>query len=176
MKIILIPLLLITLYAPCFCQNTKIVYTAYNGFEDEQLKIKLDSAIKILEQIVNNDAFEILVKHTKYLRKNRKSNSEIYSLIKTGQEEESIADSIINLKLMAYESEKNEIGHTDAGDTIHTNKGYILENPAHIYASHLLHEYCHVLGFTHAFLRMPFRFMSVPYRIGTIVEKINITI
>lgn len=171
MKNIIACIILITSYNSAFSQKIKINYETYSGFDDQMIKVKLDSAIIILEQIVNDSSFENSIKKTKYTRKKGMSNEDIYNLIKTGQEEETVPDNVINLKLMVYNNEKNEVGHTDGGDTIHTHKGYILKNLASLYAAHLLHEYCHVLGFRHAYLRMPFRYMTVPYRVGTIVAE-----
>lgn len=159
---------------PLHSQKTTVSYQTYNGFDDPIVKAKLDTAIAILQEVVNDPAFEKAFFDTRFIRRKRKSKLEIFNLIKRGQEDDgSLPDNVINLKLMVYNNEKNEVGHTDGGDTIHTHKGYILANPAVCYAAHLLHEYCHVLGFTHAFLRMPLRFMTVPYRAGRIVARMK---
>jgi hypothetical protein len=173
MKYISILILFLSIYNLSFSQQTKISYQSFGGLEDPKVKAKLDSAVNILEEVINSSAFANEIRHTKFLRKRHNSNDQILNLIKSGQEEETTADNVINLKLIVYDGLKNEVGHTDERGTIHTRKGYILENPASCYAAQLLHEYCHVLGFRHAFLRMPFRYISVPYRVGKILSKLK---
>lgn len=165
--------LLLLIWFKLSSAQTKVNIQLFNGFTDTAIKAKLDSAVDIVEMLVNSKLFEEKVLRSKYLRKKNKSNQEILNLFKSGKKESSVSDNvIINLKVDVYDNSKNEIGNTDNDNVIHTNKQYILENGASCYAAHLIHEYCHVLGFRHAKWRLPFRSKTVPYKIGDFATEI----
>lgn len=169
MKKTAILILQISISFNIWCQETTINVQTLGGFENQAIKSKLDEAIKILQELINNPEFKKEVLKNSYIRARSKSREEIFDLISGGQEAGTVRDNIINLKVDVYTTAKNEVGHTDDNNVIHTNAQYILDNSASCYASHLIHEYCHVLGFRHAFLRMPFRYKTVPYRMNKIV-------
>lgn len=74
-------------------------------------------------------------------------------------------------KIMLENTE--DIGYTYPGDkTIYTYRNRIRGFNAIGYASHLVHEWCHKLGFTHDFERSENRENSVPYAIGNMVGKL----
>lgn len=153
--------------------QTTIQVTENNGFEDPIIKQKLDDAVKILERVVNSDQFGKRVENSKYFRNNKMKGAAILQKIRTGHEENTMPDNIISLLVEVYNNKKNEIGHTTPDGIIHTNKEWILSNSATCYAAHLLHEYCHVLGFSHSWLRLPFRSKTVPYKIGNFVAQLE---
>lgn len=151
-----------------------------DGFNDNEKTIVLNNITK-LEKIVNSLEFEKKISNHKTfcrnkipaLSKKRKySNKEILKLIRAGKELNTDEDNIINLKLNLYDSDSKEIGYTDTDlQIIHTRRAYFVNNHVEYYLSHLLHEYCHVLGFRHAYNRALFRNNTVPYAIGNIAEE-----
>ena len=159
--------------------QTKIEVRFIDGFTDIEKEIVIKNISK-LEKFINSKDFENLVINAKPFKRNRiknysnskkYSNREVLELIRSGKEFNTKPDSIITLKLILYDSEKNEIGHTDGLQQIHTYRDYFKKNSNDKYLSHLLHEYCHVIGFRHSFLRLPYRNRTVPYAIGNIAEK-----
>jgi hypothetical protein len=177
MKKILIFFILISLN----CQSqTKIEIDFISGFNENEKKIVLDNISK-LEKLINSKEFEEKIVNSKTFyrnkipfisKKNKYTNTQILSILKSGKELNTIKDNIINLKLHLYDSKKNEIGHTDSNLQIHTHRGYFKNNPIEYYLSHILHEYCHTLGFKHSYWKLPFRSKTVPYKIGNITKEL----
>ncbi len=139
-----------------------------NNFDDQQFAGKLDSATVLLATLVNSKEFEEAFLKVKCLRKNGKNNKEIIALIRSGQEEGTQADNVINLKVAFDYTANEEASTTDKKNVIHINKRYVSDNGVEYLAAQLLHEYCHVLGFCHSKRKARFRPYTVPYRIGTL--------
>lgn len=170
-------LCLLLLSSSAALSQTRVQLVFVDGFSDEE-KEKVEMNIDKLEKVLNSSEFKKKVQEAKFVRrrikqyKRRFSSEEILQLILGGKELNSEYDSMITMKLKLYDSEKNEIGHTDKDLVINTFRGYLANNPIEDYLSHILHEYCHVMGFRHAFYRLPFRSKSVPYALGNIVLEL----
>jgi hypothetical protein len=176
MKVFLSFLIVMLSTSACFCQ-TRIQLDepldASNGFVTPELTAMAQQALIIFDTIINSNDFREQFLEKGFVRKQRYSTKEIYQLIHSGVEYETQPDNVINLKMQVYPEYNggSEVGKTVNG-IIMTYAGYIRENGVGCYAAHLIHEYCHVVGFSHAFLRMPLRNRTVPYRAGEIAEKI----
>lgn len=175
-------LIILSLFISCICQSqTKIKIDFMDGFNDSEKTIVFENISK-LEELINSPEFEKRVSNYKTfcrnkipaLSKKRKyKNIEVLELIRGGKELNSDNDNVINLKLNLYDSESKEIGYTDTDlQIINTRRAYFQGNHINYYLSHLLHEYCHILGFRHAYNRALFRNNTVPYAIGNITKEI----
>ncbi len=152
------------------------------GFSDEE-KEKANIAIEMIRELINSEIFKEKVLAVPSFTKNkikrktgnkRYTNQEIYDLILSGEDLKNPADGVINLKLNLYDSEKNEIGHTNMTTLeISTFRGYFLSKKIKNYAAHILHEYMHVIGFVHGrYDIFGKRHKTVPYRIGKLALDI----
>jgi hypothetical protein len=170
MKTLLLSVCLMVLVLSSYAQ-TRIRIDKSTGFDTPALQNKLNEAIGLFEKAINTNQFANLVLIKKLLRRNGLSHNGVLDKILNGEETGTIPDHIINLTLEVDKTPRNEIGHT-TGHTITTQASYILNNPAECYAAHLMHEYCHVLGFTHPNKRTLRRTKTVPYQVGYIVRDI----
>jgi hypothetical protein len=103
------------------------------------------------------------------------ANSQVYEKIMKGNAANGV-DTLINFKVHLRPGEGGStVGSTGGDDIIHTFEGDFNRMSDGRFAAHLVHEYCHTIGFSHSFsnrcdkLRDCF---SVPYAIGNIVEII----
>jgi hypothetical protein len=153
--------------------QTKVQAQFLDGFEDPLIKSKLDSAINMMECVVNSKTFKKKVGRASIpFLDNGKSSKQILQLIKLGQEENTTADSIINLNLSTYDTHKREQGYIDSLNTIHINRRFIYADKVSSLAEYLLYEYMRTLGFRQ--LKRPWfmRVQAVPGKMETIFRKV----
>jgi len=75
-----------------------------------------------------------------------------------------------DLRVTLYRSITSEIGHRSR-ETIFTKKRKYRNLSDRFIASHWIHEYLHVIGFTHDHERTRRRPYSIPYLIGTLASN-----
>ncbi|RZJ22054.1 MAG: hypothetical protein EON51_09155 [Acinetobacter sp.] len=99
-------------------------------------------------------------------------------MILTGQNDISrTQDYSIDLRLKLYDKYRggNEFGYTGMEDRItSTHRCYVLNNDVKCYASHLVHEYMHQIGFRDVKSWRGGKWTkinSVPYKVGRLVDK-----
>lgn len=147
---------------------------------DSKSKKKLDSAVVILETVINSSEFRNQLSKINFKTGNRGlTNKEIIQMILTGQNDiGEYQDYVMDLRLRLYDDfvGGDEFGHTGMSSRItSTHRCYILNNDVKCYVSHLAHEYMHQIGFrdekTRTGLFKWTKTKSVPYKIGRLVEK-----
>ncbi|KAA5538687.1 hypothetical protein [Adhaeribacter rhizoryzae] len=159
------------------------------NFSEKDIE-KLSSSIQVLQAVLGSSEFkEEVLKYTYngkngyYYRKNIKgdwidqpySNEEVYRIIMKGQEKlGNIHDNECDLYLeIDKDDHSTVIGYTYPGDkTIYTYRNWFRSFNAIGYASHLAHEWCHELGFSHSKKKTVRRKHSVPYAIGNMIGRI----
>lgn len=168
MKTIYISFCLAFAIIKCDAQIIKV--EKHDNYSEASLK-KLTLATHLLDSILSTNEFRKRVLDAKLIATKGKSNKEIYDYLMSGNTEyESANDKIINLYLEEYANYAggNEIGHT-IGKKTSTHRCFILQNDVACLAGHLIHEYLHVMGFTHRRLERPKK-KTVPYVIGNIIK------
>lgn len=143
-----------------------------NNYDSISLK-KLSQAVLLLDSILITDDFRIRVLNAKFVGTKGKSNQEIYDNLMSGNSKfDSSHDKTINLYLAVYAKYggRNELGFT-SGKKTSTHRCFIHKNNVGCLAGHLIHEYMHVMGFSHNRIssEKP-KSKTVPYVIGNIVK------
>ena len=163
----------------CYAQDHISVRVIEQTNFDAQLQSVLDEAVLIIDSVVNNDAFKTKVLSSHFLGTNGKSNQEIWNLFSRGVEIHSPEpNNAMDLKLSIYPGQNGDnIGTTMGGEKIVSSRAYILRNGSKCYASHIIHEYFHTLGFVHrhrVFTKKQRRekCLSVPYVVGDVARII----
>lgn len=126
--------------------KVKILKTT--GFSKSDLnKIKL--AEEILNIVINSDTYKNLFLAQSFTETNGKTNQEIYDQLISGDCLFTDADDTIDLKLvMYYRRWSKVVGYVNGSPlTIFINRKFF-STPISI-ASNLLHEYFHLMGFSH---------------------------
>jgi hypothetical protein len=164
------------------------------GFTTVQ-KQKLDKALPLLEEVLTSLQFKnAILNYTRpdgtlgfYFRKRRDgtfidayhTNQQVYDKLMAGKEQNgNVADNQCDLYLHVKQGigkDPDVVGYGYPGKKrIYTygdwlNKRTFTEVN---YAGHILHEWCHKLGFTHRRKRNTNRRYSVPYRIRRLFEAV----
>jgi hypothetical protein len=160
------------------------------NYNPSQLGI-LAGVFGIIERQINSPAFEQAVRRFKtngrptfsYKRDIFRSfpsytNDEVFEMIKNAREiPGNITDGQIDLYLVlepGSDGQNNGFGNQGEKE-IHTYEGYFNVAKPEQLANHIVHEWCHKLGFLHA----KFRWMdsnrdtsAVPYAIGNLIEEL----
>ena len=174
-------------YSQILTQNynlkaTKIIVTSKENFTSKTDSI-LQVALVLAEGVINSERFEKIILQAQFVNTKDCSNNEILKLIHSGYEIwKPVANDTIELQLGIYPDQNgNNIGSTWSSKKITTSEKYLLKNGAPCYAAHLIHEYCHTIGydnegFTHIHNtnggRRKEKCSSVPYVIGEIARKL----
>lgn len=151
---------------------------------------KLNAAKKVVELVINTQAFRDRVLNFQYQGKAQfvqnegLTNEQVFDLLMTGAEKYprvTPADGMMNFDLELYTpawyQSNNVLGYTNQGTkTIFINRNFY--NRAEIYeiAMNLTHEWCHKMGFGHdskATARRPY---TVPYGVGYIIRDLAQTL
>jgi hypothetical protein len=102
------------------------------------------------------------------------SNEQIYDRIQLGKEILSRQiDRMMNLELEAYYDNSDVVGRTFTNSrTIYVNRKFYDKYTSSQIARNLMHEWLHKVGFSHDANPTSRRPYSVPYAIGSIVERL----
>lgn len=159
-------------------ERTSINIISKEKFTPETNRI-LEEAIVLMDSVVNTATFRDKLLAARLEKTNGHSNAQILEMILQGREvKRPQADYVIDFTLETYSDDRGDnIGSTFNQERIVTSDKYISSRGARCYASHLLHEYCHTLGFSHPhsflfFGRKRKKCRSVPYVVGNIVREL----
>lgn len=173
---------------------TKIKIVKAENYQGESLE-RLKQAIQLLEKIINSDEFKKVVLEFKthieggtfhFIRKEKRglrvrtiklkrySNAEVLEKILSGNSQHK---NIIELKLkMEFGSDGDVVGYKKSGSsTIHTYEKFVISMSLVRFAAHLIHEYCHIIGFEHSSSSKYDKLRdcySVPYAIHKMLKKL----
>nr|WP_299486259.1 hypothetical protein [uncultured Allomuricauda sp.] len=164
--------------------NTKVNLNKLVNFNREKDIAKAKKVRELIEIIINSKEFHRKVvsadfqdrrfKHENGKIEEIRDNELILERLLKGKEQfssESSTDYEWDYQIVLYRSLTGEIGHRSK-DTIFTKKKKFRNMTYRNVASHWIHEYVHVIGFTHDFKRTERRPYSIPYLTGTIAGSI----
>lgn len=163
-------------------KKINIKKTSLINFNKKKDLNKAEIVRKLIEEVVNDEYFreEILkadFKDRRFIDENRNvidinNNETILKKIISGQEQYTgeVEDFEWDLRITLYRSWTREIGYRSR-ENIFTKKSKFRKLNARFIAAHWIHEYMHVIGFTHDHKRTFKRPYSIPYLIGTIASN-----
>lgn len=141
---------------------------------------KMLDAIERLKLIINSEEFKIAVLEHRY--KGQKtfvdnkglSNHEVYEVLMEGAETLSPeVDQEMDIDITLYYKNNSTVGYTYRNtERIWVNDKFFAQNSLGKIAANVIHEWTHKLGFEHDFKVTDRRNYSVPYGVGTIVQKL----
>lgn len=166
----------------------KVNIATVNGFTPEELK-RVQAAQLKLNKILNTDKFkEGVLRFTTdglfrfYYRKSflgkwidkPYTNHEVYEILTQHSIDDTAAIKQIDLHLeMLPGGDVEQLGYTNVEtQKIYTYRNWFNNLSLAGYTSHLAHEWCHQLGFSHANKPAETTAHSVPFGIGKITENI----
>ena len=142
---------------------------------------KLRAAEQLIEDVVATEEFrEAVLNHTyngvkKFHDNDGLSNLEIYSKILEGAEELNLVrNNAMDIEVqLYYNGWTSTVGYTTSGSPrIYMNtKFFNYYTPAEV-SRNMIHEWLHKVGFSHASSYSTSRDFSVPYGIGSIMERL----
>lgn len=173
---------------------TKIKITKAENYQGENLN-RLNQAIVLLEYTINSEDFKNAVLNFKthidggtfhFLKKEKKglrvrttklkryTNSEILDKILKGN---GLTENLIELKFkMEFGDDGDVVGYKKSGSsTIHTYEKFVKSMTLARFAAHIIHEYCHIIGFEHSSSSKHDKLRdcySVPYAIHKMLKKL----
>ncbi|WP_194976380.1 hypothetical protein [Aquiflexum lacus] len=173
---------------------TKIEIVQAENYQGEDLE-RLKQAIQLLENTINSDEFKKAVIDFKthidggtfhFIRKEKKglrirtfklkryTNTEVLEKILKGNSQ---FKNKIELKLkMEFGDDGDVVGYKKSGSsTIHTYEKFVKNMTLTRFAAHIIHEYCHIIGFEHSSSSKHDKLRdcySVPYAIHKMLKKI----
>jgi hypothetical protein len=148
---------------------------------------KVLAGLELLKSVINSEEFRLRVLNhqwdgqTQFANNEGLSNEEILEKILRAEEYLSPTTTyVIDLELSLYTpkwwqaGQRNVIGYTNPGEPrIYMNTNFFRGfTPAEV-AGNLAHEWCHKLGFGHAFQETAERPYSVPYAVGYMVRDLG---
>ncbi len=161
----------------------KITLKQLTGFTKGKHVEKALRIQKLIEFVANNPTFHEKIlnadfRDKRFVKENGEvltidNNQKILDIILAGKEQfvTEDADAEWDLRITLYRSVTFEVGHRSK-ERIFTKKRKFKKFSDRYIASHWIHEYMHVLGFTHDHDRTSRRPDSVPYLVGEIAEEI----
>jgi hypothetical protein len=158
---------------------TKVNIVSKKNFTQEEDTL-LNKAVALIEQVINSEAFRKRIIDFSFNGKKKfnfnrgMKNEEIFNLLLSGEERyNNQADTELDFILeIGDECPQGVVGVTIGGKRTKTYRCKLNEMNAAEYAGHLIHEYCHYLGFTHTKNHNATRKYTVPYAIGYIVRDL----
>lgn len=155
------------------------------GYKEDNLT-KLKESLSIIDRVINSDSFKQKVKTFPFHYRKKlfgayidtpHSNLEILSLLENpGDYPGKINHNSIDLYLHLIEgADRNKVGFGFEGEKkIYTYRKMFMKLEPQQIANHLVHEWLHKLGFTHAEYTIYFdkRHHAVPYAIGGFIEAL----
>lgn len=141
---------------------------------------KMRDALERLKIVINSEEFkQEILSHTfngeySFANNNGLTNDEIYEVILRGAEtlmpEE---DEEIDVDITLYYSNNSTVGYTYPDSTrIWVNDKFFSGFTLGKVAANVAHEWTHKIGFGHDFNRTAIRPYSVPYGVGSIIQKL----
>ena len=161
-------------------------HTTVKITKKENFSPKTDSILKksifLIDSIVNTENFRKAIISANFVNFKGCSNHEILLLFLGGCEiSKPILNDTMEFELVIYPDQQGDnIGTTYSSRRIVSSEKYILKNGERCYAAHLIHEYCHTIGydgfgFAHIHNtsngRKREKCLSVPYIIGEVARK-----
>lgn len=155
-----------------------VVAMSVTGFDGEKGE-KMDSALRLLEDVVNSEKFKERVINFKNSKGERSfasnkglTNEQIYSQFMEGRETlQQNTPNEMNFFLKLYNKPWSRVIGYTTGTTnvININWKYFKGNPVNSVAANLAHEWVHKIGFGHKSAK---EHDSAPYAIGYIVGEL----
>ena len=146
----------------------------------ESQEVKIHKAAELIKQVVASEEFRLAVlNHTyngvkKFVDNNGLTNLEIYHRFLDGVERlDPIKDNEMDLEIETYYEATNTVGYTyPSSSRIYMNTKYLSTYTAAQVSRNMTHEWLHKIGFGHASSYSVSRDYSVPYGIGSIMERL----
>jgi hypothetical protein len=143
---------------------------------------KIQTAEEKLRSVVASEAFRTAVlNHTyngkkQFLNNNGLTNQQIYNKILEGAETlQPSKNNTMDLNVKLYYENSTTVGYTMTNSkTINMNTKFFNKYSASEVAHNMMHEWAHKLGFGHAVNYSTSRNYSVPYALGTIMNKLAV--
>ncbi len=164
-------------------RKVQVRFAQLANFKKKKDVEKAEKARLLIEKTINDKSFHDKVTSAKFEDRRFRDrsgtthqiedNTEILERLLIGNEQygERNSDYEWDLKIVLFRSLANEIGHRNR-DTIFTKKKQFRQMTTERVAAHWIHEYAHVIGFTHDHEVTKIRPNSVPYAVGSISRKI----
>lgn len=164
-------------------QKIKVKNNRLIGFSRKSDLEKAEKVRKLILEVINDEHFrnEILkadFKDRRFIDESGNTtdileNEIILQKLISGKEQYTgeNEDFEWDLRITLYRSLTSEIGHRSK-ETIFTKKEKFRNRNERYLASHWIHEFMHIIGFTHDYKKTKIRPFSVPYLIGTIASDI----
>jgi hypothetical protein len=148
-------------------------------FTDAQA-VKMHSALERLKIVLNSKVFKEKILNHKYngeftfINNMGLSNQEIYEKIMLGAESlKPEVDEELDLDITLYYKKNSTVGYTYPNvNRIWVNNNFFATFTLGKVAANAVHEWTHKIGFDHDSNRTSRRAFSVPYGVGTIVQKL----
>lgn len=172
---------------------TKIEIIKAENYLGENLE-KLNQAIQLLQKTINSDEFKKVVLNFKTkieggtfhflkiekkglrirtVKLKRHTNSEVLEKILHGNSQQK--NSIVLKLKMEFGENDDVVGYKKSGSsTIHTYEKFVKSMSLVRFAAHIIHEYCHIVGFEHSSSSKYDKLRdcySVPYAIHKMIKK-----
>ena len=152
-----------------------VTYSMTNSQED-----KIARAEEKIRDVIASEEFKNkVINHTyngrkTFVNNGGLTNTEIYYKILNGAEKlQPSKDNEMDLGIKVYYEDSNTVGYTMTGSkNINMNTKFLNKYTANQVTRNMTHEWLHKLGFTHAVTYSSSRDYSVPYAIGSIMEKL----
>lgn len=164
--------------------KTKIIINKLFKFNKRWKIRKAKRVVNLMNKVLNSENFKREILDYEFTdRRYRQSrsdqfreiidNNEIYDILMKGYEQNSSEGNDytwkLNIKLGRF---LRQVGRREGNLIITQNWFFKKNNNDYKVAAHWIHEYSHVLGFHHDYEKTERRKDSIPYALGTIVEKV----
>lgn len=146
----------------------KCICYQFKNYSETERKIAL-RGLALLETFLNSEECKQGILTANFSSTNGMKNADIYKLLMSGADMyDKREDGIINFSFtMYYRWWSKVVGYVTSGDrTIYTNRKFF--STAENFASNALHEYMHLIGFSH---RSANEITSIPYKMNQLFEE-----
>ncbi len=158
--------------------DTNVVTFAMSNLQEDKIVLAEE---KIRDVIASEEFRTKILNHTyngkkTFVDNGGLTNTEIYYKILYGAEKlQPAKDNEMDLGIKVYYENSNVVGYTTTGSkNINMNTKYLNNYTSNQVTRNMMHEWLHKLGFKHAVNYSTSRDYSVPYAVGSIMEKIAI--
>lgn len=134
----------------------------------EPQKNKIKNACVTGEPVLSSHLFKYQMLKQKYSEARGYSTSQIYDLFMAGGDGPgNVKDKVVTIDVTGFYKRSSTIGWTTVnGVKTYINTRFLDNFGPHEVLGHLMHEYCHRLGFVHRWRKSA----SVPYKVGYCVR------